>query len=100
MNTFRDKFINKIELLKGNLWRGLTIVIIIIMVVVIGRNFFHAITISGQIGDLQDEKRRFQQSITADSTLLESLKTDDGLEKFARERYHMQLPNEEIFIAK
>ena len=50
------------------------------------------------MGQLADQKQQFQARITEDSTMLEHLKFDEYLEQYARERFHMQRPNEYIYI--
>lgn len=83
-----------------NRWTFLTIVIASVMVIMIGRNVIHAIKISYQISILNAEKALYQASITEDSTLIENLKYDYELERYAREKYLMQREGEEIFIIK
>ncbi|MFI3289122.1 MAG: septum formation initiator family protein [Rikenellaceae bacterium] len=74
------------------------IVVMIFMVVVIGRNAMHAISINMQIQDLMKLRAEYQDNITRDSTIIERLKYDEELERYARENYYMQHPNEEVFI--
>jgi cell division protein FtsB len=47
---------------------------------------------------LEEQGEQFQARITEDSTMLERLKYDEYLEQYARERFHMQRPNEHIYI--
>ena len=41
-----------------------------------------------------------EQKITQDSTILENLKNDDSLERYAREHYLMKRKGETIYIIK
>ncbi len=50
---------------------------------------------------MEEEKVYFQGKIKEDSTRLHELNTsDENLEKFAREKYHMKKEGEEIFLMK
>lgn len=51
-----------------------------------------------EIDDLEDEKEYYQREIEKDKKSIKKLKTEDGLEKFAREEYYMKRDNEEIYI--
>lgn len=86
--------------LLANRWTIVTVAIVIFMLVVIGRNLAHAIFIRYEIAVLEGEKGRYQELITADSALIESLKYDKELERYARENYFMQRAKEEIFIVE
>ena len=44
--------------------------------------------------------RHYQQKITQDSTILENLKDDAFLERYAREHYLMKRQGETIYIIK
>ncbi|MFI3248279.1 MAG: septum formation initiator [Rikenellaceae bacterium] len=68
------------------------------MIFVIGRNVIHAISINMQIGELRTVRDEYQDNITRDSTILEHMKYDEELERYARENYYMQHPDEELFI--
>ncbi len=68
------------------------------MLFVIGRNAFHAVRIRYEIAVLRGDARRYQERITRDSTMIDNLKYDAELERYARENYFMQRKNEEIFI--
>lgn len=69
-----------------------------IMVYMIGRNVIHAISINMQIGELEELRAEYQADITRDSTILEHMRYDEELERYARENYYMQSPDEELFI--
>ncbi len=76
----------------------LAVVAMAFMIVMIVRNAIHAISIQLQIGELAELRSEYQDSITRDSTIVERIKYDEELERYARENYYMQHPNEEIFI--
>lgn len=54
--------------------------------------------LSETIDQLEKDKKYYQQEIKKDSIALEELSNPKGLEKFAREKYHMKKENEEIFL--
>ncbi len=54
--------------------------------------------VKANIEELSAERDRFRAKIVADSTFLENLKQDAFLEKYAREKFYMKLPDEEIFV--
>lgn len=84
--------------LRGNIWTFLTIAIMGVMIVMIGRNVIHAISIGFEIGRIEQEQEQYQWQVTRDSMLLESLNDDEGLIRYAREKYYMQSEKEEIFV--
>ncbi len=86
------------ELLIHRAWISLSAIIIIFMIYVIGRNLFHALSIRSDISALEYEADYYRNHIKADSILLEKLKYDDNLEKYAREKYHMQRRGESVYF--
>ena len=54
--------------------------------------------LSNDINQLQKEKQHYKEEIKNDSIALEELSSPEGLEKYAREKYHMKKENEEIFL--
>ena len=54
--------------------------------------------LSETIDQLEKDKKYYQQEIKKDSIALDELSNSKGLEKFAREKYHMKKNNEEIFL--
>jgi len=54
--------------------------------------------LNNDIEKLEDEKKYYQNEIKKDSKEIKKLSTDDGLEKFGREKYNMKKKNEEIYL--
>ena len=54
--------------------------------------------LSNDINQLQKDKQHYKEEIKKDSIALEELSSPEGLEKYAREKYHMKKENEEIFL--
>ncbi len=79
-------------------WIVLTAIIVVFSVFVIGRNALHAVKIKRQINELERQHDFYVEKIAQDSTLLERLRYDDYLEEYAREHYHMQRRNEDVYI--
>lgn len=81
-------------------WRIVAAVFVLVTGYVIVRNIITIIDYRSKISHLQEEKAEYQSHITADSTIIEQLKHDDYLERYARERYRMHKPDEQVFITK
>lgn len=79
-------------------WITLTTAIILFTLFIIGRNLITVIKSYHRINLLKHEKALYEKHIAEDSTLLEKLQYDEYLEQYAREHYHMQRPNEDVFI--
>ena len=79
-------------------WRALTIVVSIITLFIIGRSVVSIIKSKHHINQLEKQKRVYLDRIAEDSIVLEQLKDDEYLEKFARERYNMQRKDERIYV--
>ncbi|OUR92325.1 septum formation initiator [Flavobacteriales bacterium 34_180_T64] len=50
------------------------------------------------VEDLENEKEYYKKEIETDKKAIQTLSTDDGLEKLAREKYYMKKEKEEIYI--
>ena len=54
--------------------------------------------LSNDINQLQKDKQHYIEEIKKDSITLKELSSQEGLEKYAREKYYMKKENEEIFL--
>lgn len=79
-------------------WRILTIVVSVLTLFIIGRSVISIIRSQHHINILEREQREYLNRIAEDSIMLNNLKDDQYLEKFARERYNMQRKGERIYI--
>ena len=70
-----------------------------ILVVTI-KNGVHAVRTAVNIKHIDEQAALYQSDITADSLLLEQVKSDEGLIKFAREKYFMQYADEEVYVVE
>ena len=85
------------KITKG-IWLCLTAVVLIYTSVLIVRNLLTIIRVNHRTHQLELQRDQYQARITEDSTMLEQLNYDEYLERFAREKFHMQRPNEYIYI--
>ncbi len=83
-----------------NRWSMVLLAVMLFMIYMIGRNAIHAIQIGRELMVLNREAAIYQESITRDSTLIERLKIDSELERYARENFYMKRRDEELFIIK
>ena len=82
------------------LWIAVKWVFVAVTGYVIIRNIIVIVDYRIKISRLQREKAAYQRSIEADSLLIEQLKHDDMLEKYARERYRMHRADEDVFLTE
>ena len=76
------------------------VVIGVISLIIIGRPLISLIARSVEIYKLNREKATYTESIRRDSILIENLKNDEFLERYAREKYFMQGKDEQLFIVE
>ena len=81
-------------------WRIVLTSAIIIGIFLIGRPLISLTKTSIEIRQLNREKALYERRILHDSTLIENLKNDELLERYARERFLMQGKNEQVFIVE
>lgn len=79
-------------------WIAFTVVVSMFTLYFVAGNVINIIRLHSRMSALGREKKRYLQSIEADSTLIERLKYDEYLEAYARERFHMQRPDEDVYI--
>lgn len=64
-------------------------------------NLYKRYVYDEKIRDLEKEIKRYKEEIEINTKKLNDLRTDkEGLERFAREEYHMKKPNEDVFVIK
>lgn len=80
------------------IWFGVTAVIFVYTAVLTVRNLITVVKVEHRIGRLEDQRDHFRARIEQDSTMLMRLEYDEYLEQFAREKFHMQRPDEYIYI--
>ena len=85
---------------RKHFWRIVTWSAILLGAILIGRPLFSLIKTRREIRQLNREKAIYEASIRRDSMLIENLKNDEFLERYAREKYFMQGKDEQIFIVE
>lgn len=78
----------------------MTAVIFIYTAALTVRNLFTIIKVRHRTSNLEEQRDHYRARIEEDSTMLSQLNYDEFLEKYARERFHMQRPNEYIYIVE
>lgn len=91
---------NTISNAKKYAWRITLFATLLLGLILIGRPLISAIKTTVEIHKLNKQKATYEASIRRDSTLLENLKDDQFLEKYAREKYFMYGKDEEVFIVE
>ena len=81
-------------------WRIIVFAVVVLGFILIGRPLISLIKTSIEIRQLNREKALYEASIRKDSLLIENLKNDEFLERYAREKYFMQGKNEQVFIVE
>ena len=81
-------------------WRIILLVAICFGLVIIIRPLISLIKTSIEIRELNKEKAIYLDSIRRDSILIENLKNDEFLERYAREQYLMQRKGEQVLIVE
>lgn len=77
----------------------ITIAIFILLITVFDKNnLIESYKLKDKIKELEVQKRYYQNKITEDSTIIENLKNDAYLEKYAREKYLMKRDGEQIYV--
>lgn len=79
-------------------WRIFFGVVLTLTLFILGKSLLTAVRSHIEIYRLNRQKREYMQQITADSTIIEQLKYEEYLEKYAREKYNMQRQNERVYI--
>lgn len=80
------------------IWRAVTAVIFIYTAVLTVRNLVTVVKVHHRIARLEEQRDHFRARIAEDSTMLARLQYDEYLEQYAREKFHMQRPNEFIYL--
>ena len=74
--------------------------ILLVGVVAIGSEFITMIRLRFEIAELRDRIDYYQERLKQDSILIERLESPEYLERYAREKYYMHSPNEDVYIIR
>ncbi|MBR2026000.1 MAG: hypothetical protein IKA07_02550 [Alistipes sp.] len=75
-------------------------VLAILGIILIGHPASSIVSSLVEMSDLRKRKALYEESIRRDSLLIENLKNDEFLERYAREKYFMKGQNEDLFIVE
>ncbi len=75
-------------------------VLAILGIILIGHPASSIVSSLVEMNDLRKRKALYEDSIRRDSLLIENLKNDEFLERYAREKYFMKGQNEDLFIVE
>lgn len=95
MNFSVNKFLKD-----RRLWMISIIIFILLITVFDKNNLIEVWKLNQQLNELESQRDYYQQKITQDSAILENLKDDAFLERYAREHYLMKRQGETIYIIK
>ena len=100
MSYIEDRLVKGATKVKKYIWRTLIVAILVLGVILIGRPLISLVQTSMEIRELNKQKAIYKESIHRDSTLIENLKNNEFLEEYAREKFHMQGNEEQVYILK
>lgn len=95
--SIKERFVKLFGWINGP-YRALAIVVLVVLLVLFGRDVFESLRVRSEINKLEGRKARLERNIAEDSTLLENLKDPEFLEQFAREQYLMRREGEEVYV--
>ena len=99
-NKFTQKVKELLDTAKRYTMAIIIVSVVVLSIFIIGRPLVSIITTYLDIRDLEKEKAIYVEQIQRDSLLINNLKSDEFLERYAREKYNMQRKNEEVFIVE
>lgn len=79
---------------------GTTVVFLFFILLLDKNSFVGGLRTKKEIDDIRRKKAYYQEKIRDDSTLLENLKDDAFLERYAREHFLMKRPGEQIYVIR
>ena len=89
---------NKIFKIFKNIFVLIFVVFVFWMLFFDTNSFLTHWELNNEIKDLEDEKKYYKREIAKYRKEIKKLSNEEGLEKFAREKYYMKKENEEIYI--
>lgn len=81
-------------------YRIVVIGIIAVIAVLFGSDVVRIVGLKRDIARQEHRKSYYEQMIRQDSTILRQLEDNEDLERFAREKYLMRRPGEQIYVVK
>jgi cell division protein FtsB len=81
-----------------NIFLLVTIIFIVWMLFFDANSWLIHKELNNEIDALNTKKEFYESEIKSDEKEIKILQTPDGIEKYAREKYHMKKENEDIYI--
>ena len=75
-----------------------TLFFIVCMLFLDNYSLWNQRALNGQIDEMEDNKKYYQDEIKKDNKSIKLLKNPDQVEKYAREKYFMKKDSEDIYI--
>jgi cell division protein DivIC len=94
-NPYKDKRWFK---LMSNKYVWVLLFFVVWMLFLDNYSYFDHRFLDGQINELQDNKKYYQDEIKKDQEQIKQLKNPEQIEKYAREKYYMKKDSEDIYI--
>ena len=94
-NPYKDK---KWFKYLGNKYVWVLLFFVVWMLFLDNYSYFDHRFLDGQINELQDNKKYYQEEIKKDQEQIKQLKNPEQIEKYAREKYFMKKDSEDIYI--
>lgn len=79
---------------------GTTVLFLFFILLLDKNSFVGGLRTKKEIDNIRRKKAYYQEKIRDDSTLLENLKDDAFLERYAREHFLMKRPGEQIYVIR
>ena len=97
MTKSKNKYLKYLKPLK-NIFVLILIIFCVWMLFFDAHNWFLHNELNKEIDKLEDEKEYYKSEIEKDKKEIKNLSTEEGLEKYGREKYKMKKENEEIYL--
>jgi Septum formation initiator. len=97
MAKTKNKYLKYLKPFK-NIFVLILIVFCVWMLFFDAHNWFLHNELNKEIDKLEDEKEYYKSEIEKDKKEIKNLSTEEGLEKYGREKYKMKKENEEIYL--
>ncbi|UOB16923.1 FtsB family cell division protein [Abyssalbus ytuae] len=82
----------------GNIYVLISTIFVIWMLFFDSNSLLNHLELKREINKLKKQKEHLESEIAKDKQTIKNLKNEEGLEKFAREKYYLKKENEEIYI--
>lgn len=81
-------------------WLLATLIFVLLLMVFSDMNVFEYVATRANVRRLRAETESFRERSAADSMFVEQMRSDEFVERYAREKFFMHSDDEEVFIVK